>query len=81
MNDIEDDDDCFVCEEYIGDEINLYTKADEERDREFRIREQALGAAMELNGRHDNPVPYADMVIADAEKFAAFLRGTLVTSD
>lgn len=80
FDDNEDDD--IVSEEYFGNEIELggYTRADEERDREYRIREQALGAAMELNGRHDNPVPYADMVIADAEKFAAFLRGTLVTS-
>ena len=53
---IEDEDDCFTCEEYIDETESFgYSKADEARDREFRIREQALGAAMELNGRHDNP--------------------------
>lgn len=75
-------DDEIVSEEYVCEDIDFerWTSANEEREREYRIREQALGAAMELNGRHGNPTPYADMVIADAQKFAAFLRGTLVTS-
>lgn len=54
------------------DEAHYQKERDE--DREYAIRQQALGAAMQLNAgkaeRHS-----VNLVIEDAEEFAKFLRG------
>ena len=61
-------------DETMGEGELIDLEYDYKAEREYAIREQALGAAMQLAHRSTDRA-FADIVIADAEKFANFLRG------
>lgn len=74
------EDDEIVCEDYSGDmfdEANY--RKEREEDREYAIRSEALTHSMSMNGFGfgvgAGEPRSAEAVVADAEKFATFLRG------
>ena len=70
------EDDGGIDEDYEG---NIFTMNDavyiRERaeEREYAIREQSVGVAMQLNSTRSGST--VETIIADAEKIAAYLRG------
>lgn len=76
----DDSEDEIVCEDYFDDQFDEANyRREREEDREYAIRSEALTHSMSMNGfgfgvGAGDPRT-ADDVVADAEKFATFLRG------